>query len=131
MLDEPDAHMHPSAVKGLVESVFNLVDQGIQIIITTHNPTTVSFFKEENLFLLCKNNDKLEIKHGLSQQSVIFNLTSNLVMVNSPKKTLFVEGQDANFYKKMEQIILKNFPIYKIPFHFYLNIMPLKKKTSK
>jgi predicted ATPase len=130
LLDEPDAHMHPSAVKGLVESVFNLVDQGIQIIITTHNPTTVSFFKEENLFLLCKNNDKLEIKHGLSQQSVIFNLTSNLVMVNSPKKTLFVEGQDANFYKKMEQIILKNFPIYKIPFHFYLNIMPLKKKLQ-
>lgn len=50
LIDEIDAHMHPGAVHKLVQSIKLFVEKSkIQVILTTHNPTTVSFFDEKNL----------------------------------------------------------------------------------
>lgn len=58
LLDEPDAHMHPSAIYKLVESVKNYVKQfKVQVIMTTQNPITLKFFDYENIYILNYNNE--------------------------------------------------------------------------
>ncbi len=49
LFDEPDSHLHPSKVKYWIEELKYLSKLNVQIIITTHNPTTVSFIEKENI----------------------------------------------------------------------------------
>lgn len=45
ILDEPDSHLHPTAVHELAVTIKKLVeDLVVQVILTTHSPHTVSFF---------------------------------------------------------------------------------------
>lgn len=99
ILDEPDSHMHPSSANKLVETIKQIVkDFGVQVILTTHNPNTVSFFDELNLFLFYENSSGvLQLRNGVSKNEIIRRLTSQLVLVNSPSRRLNVEGYDA-FY---------------------------------
>jgi predicted ATP-dependent endonuclease of OLD family len=51
LFDEPDCHLHPSKIETeLVHYIKqNLVGQrNFQVIVTTHNPTTLSFFDKGN-----------------------------------------------------------------------------------
>ena len=105
LMDEPDAHIHPSAVHEFLTVLKSLVTSaGIQVILTTHNPTTVSMIDEENVFLMYEeeNDDKtksLKIKKGTNKIEIYNSLTSRLVSIDSPSRTLFVEGNDSNYYK--------------------------------
>ena len=51
LLDEPDSHFHPQAVSEIVSIIKQLVELGIQVIMTTHNPTTISLIKNESIRL--------------------------------------------------------------------------------
>jgi len=97
LLDEPDAHLHPKAVEEFVRILEKLSDAGAQIIMTSHNPTTVSFFKKENLFCM-KRTEKdgkytISIEKSESTVNAINELTSNCVMVNLPCRVVLVEGE--------------------------------------
>jgi len=140
LIDEIDAHMHPGAVHKLVKSIKLFVEKSkIQVILTTHNPTTVSFFDEKNLFLIENKNseNKIVLKSGVPKQRIVYNLTSKLVQVNFPFKTLYVEGNlkensvgnDVKYYKTVCSILNQN-ECYKIPFHFEINISNFKKGTN-
>jgi hypothetical protein len=51
LLDEPDAHLHPSLVKKMFDRViYPLVRDGTKIIITTHSPTTIAQSPEGAIF---------------------------------------------------------------------------------
>ena len=55
LLDEPDAHMHPRLIKKFIDlilfsDVFDYLN--IQLIMTTHNPLTLSFVPIENVFIV-------------------------------------------------------------------------------
>jgi hypothetical protein len=87
---------------------------------TTHNPTTVNLIDEENLFHMFKDdNGKLKIEK--EEKNKICNiLTSNLISIESPSRTLFVEGNDAEFYNLVyKQLKSKN----KLSFYYQLNII--------
>ncbi len=131
LLDEPDSHMHPSAVYDFIKILHKLVALGVQVIMTTHNPTTVNLIDEENLFHMFKDdNGKLKIEK--EEKNKICNiLTSNLISIESPSRTLFVEGNDAEFYNLVyKQLKSKN----KLSFYYQLNIIsspnPDKKNKS-
>ena len=68
---------------------------------TTHNPSTVSLIDEQNLFLMYEENNLLKIKSGKekSKYEICNRLTSRLVSIDSPSRTLFVEGDDAKYYR--------------------------------
>ena len=74
---------------------------GIQVIMTTHNPSTVSLIDEQNLFLMFEENNSLKIRSGneISKYEIYNRLTSRLVSIDSSSRTLFAEGHDAKYYR--------------------------------
>jgi predicted ATP-dependent endonuclease of OLD family len=111
LLDEIDAHVHPSAIYQLIPILETLSKLGAQIIMTTHNPTTVSFIKPTNLYILERESDdpndekykKLTMKSGsekeVGKQYIVDQLTDRLVDITLPRKYLFVEGKDVPLYE--------------------------------
>jgi len=75
LFDEPDAHVHSSAVYNFLEILEKLARMGVQIIMTTHSPTTASYIDKENLYLLYnEENDEqsaqLKIRRGTSPYNI-------------------------------------------------------------
>jgi len=122
LFDEPDSHLHPSAVKDLIDNLKDLCSLGVQIFLTTHNPTTVSFIEKENLFLLEKQGDKLSVRKGLSATEIFHKLTSRLVNIEAPSRKIFVEGNDSAFYEVIHKFLIDSSLVES---HFQLNFMPL------
>ena len=54
LLDEPDAHLHPSFCKIFVEIMNKYIVKahGIQVIMTTHSPSTIAYAPEESIFVM-------------------------------------------------------------------------------
>lgn len=47
--EEPETFLHPSAQENLYEKLFSLVENGYQVIASTHSPTIVGHTKKENI----------------------------------------------------------------------------------
>lgn len=124
VLDEPDAHLHPSMCKMMVEIFSEMSAKkeigggGIRIIITTHSPSTVAFTPEGSLFVMQREADnKRSIRPTTSEAAIeilsdgIFTFSramSSFTMLNSsPKQNLvFVEGKtDVRHFTKALQIL--------------------------
>lgn len=54
LLDEPDATLHPSMIRSLLELLQDefVGRHGVRVIITTHSPTTVALAPEESLYMM-------------------------------------------------------------------------------
>jgi len=108
LLDEPDAHLHPSAVKQFIDVVEKSLVRnfGVRVIMTTHSPSTVSLAPEYSLYEMKKNNP--QVKPLQSKEYGISLLTDGLVVVKSNDKYVLVEDKnDAKFYNEVFAI-LKN-----------------------
>lgn len=63
VLDEPDAHLHPSLSKMMIEILEDLTkpkEKGgadLRVIITTHSPSTVAFAPKESLYLISRDDE--------------------------------------------------------------------------
>ena len=110
LLDEPDSHLHPSAVHEFLKAIRKLSRLGVQVIMTSHNATTVSFVEQENLFLLYEDSSdkRLKIKSGSSKLEIRNHLTSHLLSIEVPTRTIFVEGVDAKFYRLINRFMNTN-----------------------
>jgi predicted ATPase len=116
LLDEPDAHMHPS----LIEDFLSLVSSGdllylrLQVIITTHSPITVLLMakKTKNLYLMSKSKSKnsneniYKIDSIKNKHQAIALLTEDLVSVKEPTRIVFVEANDDKLYYEFLQSFL-------------------------
>lgn len=119
LLDEPDAHLHPSMCKMMVEILQEIAQpkefggSGIRVIITTHSPSTVAFSPAGSLFVMEKNlnNDRIikptpieDAVRILSDGIFTFEKAINqfTLIANSNKNNiLFVEGKtDVNHLNK-------------------------------
>ncbi len=99
LLDEPDAHLHPSMSKQFLDVIKNiLVDKyGVQVIMTTHSPSTVILAPDDAIYEMAF--DKPRIRKSSSKSHLISLLTSGLVLVNEGAKYLLVEDEaDKIFY---------------------------------
>jgi len=109
MLDEPDAHLHPSAIKGFLEVIEKTLvkKHGVKVIITTHSPTTVSLSPEYSLFEMSKTQP--QIQQLRSKEYGINLLTDGLVIVKSNTKYVLVEDKDdAKYYNAIFGILKNN-----------------------
>ena len=124
VLDEPDAHLHPSMCKMMVEIFSEMSAKkeigggGIRIIITTHSPSTVAFTPEGSLFVMQREADnKRVIRPTTTEDAVeilgdgIFTfsraMSSFTMLSTSTKQNLvFVEGKtDVRHYTKAMQML--------------------------
>ena len=117
IMDEPDAHLHPGLVKEIIAIIQTKIIQewGIQVIMTTHNPTTVSLVPKECLWVL--QNDAPQhiprISRVTSKKEAIQLLTSDFISVNEPFKLVFVEAEtDKKFYQMIREKLIAEKVIY-------------------
>ena len=116
LLDEPDAHLHPSLSKQFFDVIENVLvkEFHVRVILTTHSPSTVSMVSPEYLFEMIPNQPK--IRKLRSQEYGINLLTEGLITVKSNTKYVLVEDKnDAKFYNEI-------FKIFKIRNKINLNV---------
>lgn len=144
LLDEPDANLHPTKVKEILDIFENKLvkERNMQVILTTHNPTTVSYIRDENLFVMFedKKKNRINIENAVKTLENFeihpnFLLTNRLASLNSYLGVCLVESKcEKKFYEFVyEQInrlylnngcindkeyFLANFPLKFISFNY-------------
>nr|WP_282961154.1 AAA family ATPase [Burkholderia cenocepacia] len=115
LLDEPDAHLHPSLVKQflrVLETV--MVDRhGARVILTTHSPSTVALARDGQVFEM-KRHGEPRIEPVDDVSSVIAKLTNGLVAVDKATRFVVLEGvTDPPFYERLWQLLVESgLPIF-------------------
>ena len=56
LLDEADAHLHPSMSKKFIDVIENVFvkQRGLKVIVVTHSPSTVAFAPEDSVYIMKK-----------------------------------------------------------------------------
>jgi len=120
VLDEPDAFLHPSMTKLLIDVLSNTFvnDLGIKVIMTTHSATTVALSPEDSIY-------ELKNTHGTSLKKIDKNDALKVLTGSIPTlsidylnhKQVFVESlTDVNYYQMIFDLLNKN---KKYPYKFY------------
>ena len=136
LLDEPDAHLHPSMSKMMVDILYEISrpqsegGSGIRIIITTHSPSTVAFSAEESLFVMEKDEQGNRSVRSTTAEEAISVLSHGIfsfdkaikqfsIAIDSEKENvLFVEGKtDVIHLKKAIEILDYNLNVEVIDMH--------------
>ncbi|AJX79140.1 AAA domain protein [Burkholderia pseudomallei MSHR2543] len=105
LLDEPDAHLHPSMVKRfltVIENVF-VKARGVGVIMTTHSPTTVALAPADSIFILERRAGGIPRK--AEKDEALRHLTTGvpaLSIAHEHRRQVFVESKgDAEFYEQI------------------------------
>lgn len=107
LLDEPDAHLHPSLTKEFLDTVQETIVKkyGIQVIMTSHNPTTIAMASKRNLFVMKEAAMPVPAQ---SKQQIMKLLTSDFVNINETFRIVFVEADnDAKFFGIVENNLIR------------------------
>jgi len=121
LLDEPDKSLHPEMSKLLIDVMIDtfIGRFGINIVMTTHSPSTIALTPEENIFQL-KNEPTTELKK-ISKDEALNMLTQNLPTLSIDYKNhrqIFVESQtDLSYYQQLfDKIYCKHPTTYRLYF---------------
>lgn len=104
LMDEPDASLHPSMSKKLINVIQEVFvkQKGIKVIMTTHSPSTVALTPEENLYVVNKHTPRIE---KVSKDCVLGILMSGVPSISinyENRRQIFVESKnDVLFYDKI------------------------------
>lgn len=120
LIDEPDAALHPSMSKVMVDVLHkNIVEENkIPVIITTHSPTTVISAEGISIFQILRGNS---IPEKIPTQKAVELLSSDvpfLKISNDKRRQVFVESKyDVQYYELLTNILsrietLPSEPIY-------------------
>jgi len=105
LLDEPDAHLHPSMVKRFLSVIANVFvkARNVAVIMTTHSPTTVALAPADSLFILEREAGGIPRKS--EKDEALRRLTTGvpaLSIAYEHRRQIFVEApSDAEFYEQI------------------------------
>ncbi|AIZ62630.1 hypothetical protein PK28_01140 [Hymenobacter sp. DG25B] len=110
LLDEPDAHLHPSMTQQFFRVVYDVLVKrhGVTVIMTTHSPSTVALAPEESDCIVYElKKDPTTIIPIVSKEKIIEALTEGIVLVMPATRTILIEGKDDKpFYEAFYGILL-------------------------
>lgn len=104
LLDEPDAHLHPLMTAQLLNVLKNVLVEKyrVQIIMTTHSPSTVAISSEESVFLM---DAVIGFPQPVHKDFAIKSLLAgipNVYVSYEDRRQVFVESEnDVSFYDKL------------------------------
>lgn len=107
LLDEPDAHLHPSMVRPLLRVIQDVFVEklGAKVIMTTHSATTVALAPEESILLMEMPGHHGERIRRISKDQAIGILTAGLSTLrvhHQNQRQVFVESEnDVGWYRKL------------------------------
>jgi hypothetical protein len=108
LLDEMDASLHPEMVHRWLGAISNglVAEQGMNVILTTHSPTTVALAPEESLYEM---RDGFTGLMKISKQDALNRLTFGVPTLSidySGQRQVFAESDtDAGIYQRVYSLI--------------------------
>lgn len=111
LLDEPDAHLHPSMTRQLMDVLHKVLvkQHHVRVILTTHSPSTVALAPDNSVFeMRPRHRDPSlpRISLASSKADVIGRLTAGLVIVSHGTRQVLVEDQhDVQFFEAVREIL--------------------------
>ncbi|MES9842949.1 MAG: AAA family ATPase, partial [Candidatus Thiodiazotropha endolucinida] len=115
ILDEPDASLHPSMTKIMLEIIDEEIvkKQGIPVITSTHSPTTIACAPANSLYKI-SSHQKRPVQCNLQDSTKILSYgIPNLRVSTEQRRQIFVEhNNDVLYYEYLFDIIsrVKKFP---------------------
>ncbi len=106
LLDEPDAHLHPSMARQFMEVVHSVLvkKHNVRVIIATHSPSTVALAPDSAIFEMSKTHPR--VRKSSSKAETIGLLTSGFVVVSPGSRYVLVEDEnDVKFYNGLRDIL--------------------------
>jgi predicted ATPase len=110
LLDEPDAPLHPQFSKLLVETLIETIvnKSGVNVIITTHSPSTVAMAPDNCIFEIDQSN---KIPFMVSNIHAVETLTEgiNYLRVSFEKRRqVFVESKyDVQYFQRLHALLAR------------------------
>ncbi len=105
LLDEPDAHLHTSLVQHLLQSLDELVQGGVRVVMTTHRPDTLVLAPQGSLFEVFGVPPAVR---PVAPAAAIARLSANLFSAAPQTRCVLVEDDaDAIFFRRMRNIHLE------------------------
>ena len=104
LLDEPDAHVHTSVIKGYLAHLQRLVDQDFQVMMVTHRPETMLLCPPDSLVEMRRDGDQVEFEPvpPAKRPSLIARLAADSVAVLPSVRVVLVEAAaDATFHQEI------------------------------
>jgi len=95
LLDEPDAFLNPQIIQTMLKIIREeFVEKDIKVIMTTHNPSTVAYCQEDEIFWMedgkiLKDNDKK------SKESILDQLADGLILVKKDNLEIIAKLSNA------------------------------------
>lgn len=108
LFDEIDAPLHPSMSRQLVDTIQKSLvgEQGVNVILATHSPSTVAVAPEEAVYVMRPDEPGL---HKVGKRQAIAVLTSEIPTLSidfSGRRQVFVESRyDAERYEKLYRFL--------------------------
>lgn len=112
LLDEPDAHLHPSMTQQFLDVVDRVLVRryGIRVILTTHSPSTVALAPEGSVFEMRRTEPR--IVQSNSRWSTVGILTNGLITIGPDTKYVFTEDEDdVKFLRASQQALQRMRPL--------------------
>jgi predicted ATPase len=106
LLDEPDAHLHPSMTRQFLNVIKEvLVDKyNIRVILSTHSPSTVALAPEGSVFEMSRTRPRITASKSVAHTVGL--LTAGLVTVSRGTRFVFVEDEDdVDFYNAVRDVL--------------------------
>lgn len=130
LLDEPEAHLHPSLTKHFFQVIhdFFIREYGGKVVMTTHSPSTIALSPENDyckIFCIEKNPTMI---YNVQKAKAISILSSGLLLISDNTKYVVSEGKnDKPFYTKIYNTLTNNNLINNYPSIVFI---PAKGKDS-
>lgn len=108
LLDETDASLHPSMTKQYLNILKNtfVKDLGIQVIITTHSPSTVALADESDIYVVENSEQRIRKCSKDEALSVLTAGVPSLSINYENRKQVFVESlYDVKYYDAIYKIL--------------------------
>lgn len=99
LLDEPDAHLHPSMTRQFMSVIREVLVEkfGVRVIMSTHSPSTVALAPDNSVFEMSRGAQS--ISPSPSKAHAIGLLTAGLIVVSPTTRFVLVEDEfDVQFY---------------------------------
>lgn len=112
MLDEPDAPLHPEYSKLLIKTLSETIseDANVNIIITTHSPSTVAMCPDNSLYQIDKASKTPEIISIADGLTILTSGIPHLKVSIEDRLQIFVESKfDVSYYERLYNLLSRKY----------------------
>lgn len=107
LMDEPDASLHPSMTKQFLDVIKNVFvkEKNINVIITTHSPTTIALSDEESIFVITNAGAKITKTNKDAALKILTEGVPSFSIQYENRRQIFVESPyDVEYYEQLYSI---------------------------